>query len=100
MATKAKTASVAKKTTSKDKIAFLERQCEQLGKERNQFAIQNQELAAACELLNVEVKNISKEYNRLLEENVRLHNKSIDLEHQLAKSSNTSRHWVLRKLGL
>lgn len=81
MATKAKT---AKKTTLKDKIAFLERQCEQLGKERNQFAVENAELktkcaniAFACDKLQVELDNL-----------------------KAAGEKKSSRNWVLRKLGL
>ena len=66
MATKA----AAKKTTSKDKIGFLERQCEQLTKER-------MELAAACEGLKREIDNL-----------------------KAAEEKKSSRNWVLRKLGL
>ena len=64
-------ATKAKKTTSKDKIAFLERQCEQLGKERNEIAI-------ACEGLKKEVEVLKEELN----------------------SRKKTRHWLLRKLGL
>ena len=81
MATKAKT---AKKTTSKDKIGFLERQCEQLTKER-------MELATACERLKREVDNLKEAY-------VIVSNDNSELRAEVAKKS--SRHWVLRKLGL
>ena len=92
MATKTKT---AKKTTSKEKIEFLERQCEQLGKERNQFAVQNQELAIACERLKREVDNLKEAY-------VQVSNENSDLRAKLANAvvKKSTRNWVLRKLGL
>ena len=74
-----------RKSSLRDKIAFLERQCEQLGKERNKFAIENE--------------NLTHEYNELLNENVRLHNQNVDLHNQL-ESRKSIRAWVLRRLGL
>lgn len=74
MATKA-----VKKTTSKEKIEFLQRERDQINRERI-------ELVAEVDKL--------KRINDAQANTIKL------LQDQLDKATNTSRHWVLRKLGL
>lgn len=74
MATKA-----VKKTTSKEKIEFLQRERDQINRERI-------ELVAEVDKL--------KRINDAQANTIKL------LQDQLAERNNTSRHWVLRKLGL
>jgi hypothetical protein len=77
MATKAKVA--VKKTTLKDKLEFLQRERDQINRERIQ-------LVADIDALNRRLNNQLETIKHLQE--------------QLDKVTNTSRHWVLRKLGL
>jgi chromosome segregation ATPase len=77
MVTKAKSA--VKKTTLKDKLEFLQRERDQINRERIQ-------LVADIDALNRRLNNQLETIKHLQE--------------QLDKASNTSRHWVLRKLGL
>jgi len=77
MATKAKVA--VKKTTLKDKFEYLQRERDQINKERIQLIADNDALNRR---LNNQLETIKH------------------LQEQLDKASNTSRHWVLRKLGL
>ena len=74
MATKA-----AKKTTSKEKFEFLQRERDQLARELE--AARNQ-----CELRGQIIESLQADIT--------------SLQHKLADQTNTSRHWVLRKLGL
>jgi len=76
MVTKVKT---AKRTTLKDKLEFLQRERDQINRERIQ-------LVADIDALNRRLNNQLETIKHLQE--------------QLDKTSNTSRHWVLRKLGL
>jgi chromosome segregation ATPase len=100
MATKAKKVSKVdtvkepkqRKSSLREKIAFLERQCEQLGLERNQFAIENERLKhEASQMLSV--------YNDLTDVNTKVHNKLNALQAELDARKNI-RTWVLRRLGL
>lgn len=77
MATKAKVA--VKKTTLKDKLDYLQRERDQINKERISLIAENDALKRGVENLRSTV--------RLLQD-------------ELDKRTNTSRHWVLRKLGL
>ena len=81
-----------RKSSLRDKIAFLERQCEQLGKERNKFAVENEELkvkcsniALACGRLQTEFDRLNNAYNQLITK---------------TEARKSIRAWVLRRLGL
>lgn len=76
MATKAKT---AKKTTLKDKLDYLQRERDQINRERIA-------LVAEVDALKRRLSSLMGTIQQLQE--------------QLDKANNTSRHWVLRKLGL
>lgn len=76
MATKAKT---VKKITLREKLEFLQRERDQINKER---------IALVAEVDALK-RRIDQQMNT-----IKL------LQDQLDKASNTSRHWVLRKLGL
>jgi len=76
MATKAKT---VKRTTLKDRMEYLQRERDQINKERISLIAENDALKRGVENLRSTV--------RLLQD-------------ELDKRTNTSRHWVLRKLGL
>jgi len=76
MATKAKT---AKTPSLRDKLELLQRERDQINKERIQLIADNDALNRR---LNNQLETIKH------------------LQEQLDKASNTSRHWVLRKLGL
>lgn len=76
MATKAKT---AKKTTLSEKLEYLQRERDQINRER---------IALVAEVDALK-RRIDQQMNT-----IKL------LQDQLDKASNTSRHWVLRKLGL
>ena len=76
MATKAKT---AKKTTLKDKLEYLQRERDQINRERIA-------LVAEVDALKRRLSSLMGTIQQLQE--------------QLDKANNTSRHWVLRKLGL
>ena len=77
MATKAKSA--VKKITLKEKFELLQRERDQINKERIQLVADN-------DALN---RRIAQQMNT-----IKL------LQDQLDKVNNTGRHWVLRKLGL
>jgi uncharacterized coiled-coil DUF342 family protein len=77
MATKAKT--TVKRTTLKDKFEYLQRERDQINRERI-------ELVKEVDVLK---RRIDQQANT-----IKL------LQDQLDKVNNTSRHWVLRKLGL
>ena len=100
MATKAKKVSKVdavkepkqRKSSLREKIAFLERQCAQLGTERNQFAVENEELktkcsniALACGRLQTEFDRLNNAYNQLITK---------------TEARKSIRAWVLRRLGL
>jgi hypothetical protein len=77
MATKAKVA--VKKTTLKDKLDYLQRERDQINRERISLIAEN----------DVLLRKLQNQTNTIKH-----------LQDQLDKATNTSRHWVLRKLGL
>lgn len=77
MATKAKTA--VKKQTQKEKFEYLQRERDQINRERIQLVADNDSLRRLVDSQRAKIS---------------------ELQDQLDKASNTSRHWVLRKLGL
>lgn len=74
MATKA-----VKKTTLSQKLEFLQRERDQINRERIELVAENDALKRRIDTQSNTIKL---------------------LQDQLDKVSNTSRHWVLRKLGL
>lgn len=84
MATKAKTA--VKKQTQKEKFEYLQRERDQINRERIQLVADNDSLRRLIENQKATV--------------ISLQNEVIALEKKLAEQNNASRHWVLRKLGL
>lgn len=86
MATKAKT---AKKTTLSEKLEYLQRERDQINKERIQLVADNDALKRQLENQRATVIALQREVNALEERLL------------VAERNNSpSRHWVLRKLGL
>jgi septal ring factor EnvC (AmiA/AmiB activator) len=68
-----------KKITLKEKLEFLQRERDQINRERIALVAENDALQRKINNQSATIK---------------------DLQEQLDKASNASRHWVLRKLGL